>query len=205
MEPLQTPIYRMTHIENVPHILENGITHRDSINSNPEYKSIGDSSLIHRRNSFLLPNGRRLGDYIPFYFGLRTPMLYVIQNGFNGVLATNPEEIVYIVSNLALVHSSGIQFLYTDGHATDRFTRFYTPHDVDHLADQVDFSATNAVYWRKDDDLDFKRRKEAEFLLENDLPAAYISGIIAYNQQAEQTLVQMGAELAIFVKPDSYF
>ena len=27
-------IFRMTHIENIPHIIENGITHKDSDNSN---------------------------------------------------------------------------------------------------------------------------------------------------------------------------
>lgn len=78
-------IYRMTHIDNIPHIIENGITHKDSDKSNINYKSIGDSSIINTRDDFLMPNGSLLGEYIPFYLGPRSPMLYVIQNGYSGV------------------------------------------------------------------------------------------------------------------------
>ncbi len=35
-------IYRMTHIDNIPHILKYGITHKNSKNANPHYKAIGD-------------------------------------------------------------------------------------------------------------------------------------------------------------------
>ena len=48
-------IFRMTHIENIPHILQYGITHRDSPNKNFNYQVIGDSSLIHTRNNFQFP------------------------------------------------------------------------------------------------------------------------------------------------------
>ena len=30
-------LYRMTHIDNISHILEHGITHQSSINCNPNY------------------------------------------------------------------------------------------------------------------------------------------------------------------------
>jgi len=80
----KTYLYRMTHIQNVPHILTNGITHRNSPNANSKFTSIGDPSLITTRDCFVLDNGRLLGDYVPFYFGTRSPMLYVIQKGFNG-------------------------------------------------------------------------------------------------------------------------
>jgi hypothetical protein len=84
-------LFRMTHVENIPHILQHGITHVDSVNQNQQYAPIGDSGLINTRHRFVLPNGNKLGDYIPFYFGYRMPMLYVIQKGFNGVTLTAPE------------------------------------------------------------------------------------------------------------------
>jgi ssDNA thymidine ADP-ribosyltransferase, DarT len=70
-----TYLFRITHIENIPHILQHGITHSTSLNANRNFVPIGDGSLIATRNNFLLNNGRLLGEYIPFYFGLRTPML----------------------------------------------------------------------------------------------------------------------------------
>ena len=47
----------MTHIENIPHILQNGITHTTSEYANPDFVPIGDSSLITTRNNFILNNG----------------------------------------------------------------------------------------------------------------------------------------------------
>ena len=87
------PLFRMVHIENIKHILSYGITHKESPHANPHFVPIGDSSIITTRNSFVLENGNTIGDYIPFYFASRTPMLYVIQNGFNGVKTNNPDAI----------------------------------------------------------------------------------------------------------------
>ena len=49
-------LYRMIHIENVPHILEHGVTHVSSAHTNKSYKTIGDNSIISTRNNFDLPN-----------------------------------------------------------------------------------------------------------------------------------------------------
>lgn len=77
-------LYRMTHIGNIPHILSHGIVHSTSPKANPDYIAIGDKSLIDCRKSKTVEvAGEKivLGDYIPFYFGVRMPMLYVIQHG----------------------------------------------------------------------------------------------------------------------------
>ena len=66
----KTYLFRMTHVDNIPHIIQHGITHSSSVNTNPNFISIGDSSLISSRNNILLNNGRLLGEYIPFYFGV---------------------------------------------------------------------------------------------------------------------------------------
>ena len=196
----------MTHIENIDHILKFGITHKNSQNNNPVYYSIGDSSLISTRNSFTLENGLKLGDYIPFYFGLRTPMLYVIQKGYNGVSLTSPEEIVYCVTNLHRLISSSIDFIYCDGHATDGFTNFYSAKDISKVEEQIDFEATNARYWNNENDLDFKRRKEAELLIANDLPPEHVIGFITYKESAKTKLLEKGVdENMVVVKPNYYF
>lgn len=99
----------MTHVDNIPHILQHGITHRNSQNTNPNYISIGDSSLIDNRRStnINVTNGSEniiesitIGDFIPFYFGIRTPMLYIIQNGYKGVIKQKPEDIIYCVTSI---------------------------------------------------------------------------------------------------------
>lgn len=98
-------LYRITHIQNVEHILKNGITHKNSINANPFFRSIGDEALIDTRNNrtVVVDNGDLfsekakaiiLGNFIPFYFGVKMPMLYVIQNGGNFVKQKTLPEIL---------------------------------------------------------------------------------------------------------------
>jgi hypothetical protein len=199
-------LFRMTHIGNIPHILKYGITHIFSLNTNINYIPIGDPSLISNRNSFLMPNGKTLGQYIPFYFGTRMPMLYVIQNGYNGVSTTKPEEIVYCVSNVHQVISHNLSFVFTDGHAIDGFTTFHDAEDISQISSIIDEKAIQAKYWKDDNDLDLKRRKEAEFLVENDIPASAIIGWIVYNSAAKSRLLEMGiADSKILVKSDLYF
>lgn len=196
----------MTHIENIPHVLEYGITHRNSQSANSDFVPIGDNSLINRRNTHILNNGTVLGDYIPFYFGTRSPMLYVIQRGFNGVIKTTPENIIYCVTSIAKIIDSEINFMFTDGHAIDSFSTEYSKAQIENIDNILDYNAINASVWIDENDLDKKRRKEAEFLLSQDLPTNYILGYICYNERAKSKLLEYGInENKIVVKPNCYF
>lgn len=167
----------MTHIENIPHILEHGITHSASANANQGFVPIGGRSLIGTRSDYLLENGKRLGDYVPFYFGARTPMLYVVQNGYNQVAPTPAENIVYCVSSVQNIMDQNLDFVFTDGHAVDSFSTQYAQADIDNIDDLLDKDAINAKYWKDENDLDLKRRKEAEFLVLGDIVKSAILGV----------------------------
>jgi len=199
-------LYRMTHIENIPHILQCGITHTASLNCNPDYKPIGDASLINTRNSFKTPDGKSLGDYIPFYFGYRMPMLYVVQKGYNSVPTIAPENIVYCVSSVQRIIDLKIDFVFTDGHAVNGLSNFYTSDEIENINAIVDFQAIKAKFWRDENDLDLKRRKEAEFLVEGDIPVEAILGYVVYDEHAEKKLREMGIDAQrIIVRPTFYF
>lgn len=199
-------LFRMTHVENIPHILQYGITHSTSLNFNPSYKPIGDNSLIVTRNNFILNNGKHLGDYIPFYFGPRTPMLYVIQNGFNMVAPTFVENIVYCVTSVQKIIELQLDFVFTNGHAVDGFTTQFTSSDIEGIDSIIDWDAVNAKYWRSDTDLDLKRRKEAEFLVHGDVATDAILGFIVFNQNAKDKMIVFGATAEnILIKPEYYF
>lgn len=196
----------MTHIENIPHVLQYGITHSTSANANPDFVPIGDGSLIVARNNFLLNNGRRLGEYIPFYFGVRTPMLYVVQNGFNMVALTPAQNIVYCVSSVQKIMDLQLDFVFTDGHAVDGFSSQFTAADIQNIDILLDKNAINARYWRDENDLDRKRRKEAEFLVLGDIVQEGILGFITYNEMAKNTVVNFGADAAkVHIKSEFYF
>jgi hypothetical protein len=200
-------LYRITHIENIPHVLQHGITHASSPNRNNNFVPIGDNSLISTRAAFALPNGHRLGEYIPFYFGPRMPMLYVIQKGFNTVKAIPAKEIVYCITTVGSIITRPLDYYFTNGHAIDSFTEFFDPADINNLDSIVDFKAVSEKYWSKDDDLDLKRRKEAEFLVLGDIPGDAVLGFAVSNDVSAQAIGQMPGcvNKRIVVKPNYYF
>lgn len=199
-------LFRMTHIGNIPHILEYGITHKNSINFNKSYIPIGDNSIISTRNHYILNSGKTIGDYIPFYFATRTPMLYVIQKGFNGVRPTKPEDIIYCVTSVQQILDSNLNFIFTDGHANNHLTSEYSKSQTYNINSILDYEAINCRDWIDENDLDKKRRKEAEFLLEADLPLNNILGYICFNKEAQDKLIFYGIEISkIVIKPQYYF
>lgn len=202
----KTYLFRMTHIENIPHILQYGITHLTSPNANKKYVPIGDGSLITTRGSFVLNNGKQLGDYIPFYFGALTPMLYVIQKGYNGVKVTPAKDIVYCVSSVQKIIDAQLDFVFTDGHAIESFSTQYAPSAVNEIDTLLDFKAIKDSNFKDPNDLDKKRRKQAEFLVENDIPKQAILGFIVSNKNTQDKLLAMGiAEKSIKIMPGYYF
>lgn len=114
-------IFRITHYSNLPHILENGLWTAQSDKANPNFEPIGDNSIISARKPISVPDppGGDLSNFIPFYFGARSPMLYVIQKGFNGVTQRLPDDIVYLVVPLKCILENNLEYCFTDGNARD--------------------------------------------------------------------------------------
>jgi hypothetical protein len=207
----------MTHIKNIPHILRHGITHRNSSNANPDYVTIGDTSLISTRatKSVTITNGNRsqncgsivLGDFIPFYFGVRMPMLYVMQHGGNCVeKATPPTDIVYLACKVSDIMQSGITYYFSDGHATDFLSLFYDSSKINELPNLVDWYAVKSKYWSGEENLLLKCKKQAEFLVTNDISSQYLCGFVCYNEEAKQQLIDMGIEADIIkIIPNAYY
>jgi hypothetical protein len=218
MELEQIHLYRMIHVLNIPNVLRHGITHKSSPRANPDFITIGDLSLINTRNgkAVRVGNGNDwdteaqsivLGDFIPFYFGIKMPMLYVIQNGGNFVeKATPAENIVYLACSLARVMETCKRCYFSDGHATDSFTTFFDWTKVPELPSLIDWNAVKSSYWGGLENLNVKRKKQAEFLVGEDIPASCISGYVCFNELAKQELIAMGVEMAkIKVIPNAYF
>lgn len=197
--------FRVTHINNIPRILLNGFVHATSPNADPDYVSIGDTSVIAIRSQKLTSQGFSIGDYIPFYFGNRSPMLYVIQNGFNGVQRFDPEELVYCVIRIEDIIASHIDCVFSDGHALNTITAFYDGSELPHLDEIVSYADVFASNWIDENDRDLKRRKEAELLIKDNIPPEFLCGFVVYNQNACEKLLRMGIEEGKVVIKKSYY
>lgn len=204
-------LYRITHIENIPHVLLHGITHRNSPYRNDQFVSIGDTSLIGFRTTKTLKIRDAeitLGDFIPFYFGTRMPMLYVIQHGYNFASHTKPDDIVYMVVPLAKFIADDNRTLYfTDGHATEYITKGYDRSDIDDLPGIIDWNAVQATKWSGEGvETDMKRRKQAEFLTDKDIPYSFIHSFGCYNEYAKSKLEKFGIDSSLItIVPNAYY
>jgi len=206
--PKPTYIYRLIHRENLQILIDEGKLVASNFSTNENYISIGETTLIRQRGDkqiAIAPFGT-MKDYISFYFGMRSPMLYCIKNGFD-VQKRPQSEIIYLVGSVEKVIECNCKYIFTDGHAFTALSRPF--NDVKYL-DQVDWNAVKLKIWKDTaDDPDRKRRKEAEFLIHEKLPFEAIIGIVVYNQEANDyissVLKKSKISLPIKIIPEWYY
>lgn len=204
-------VFRMVHYQNVPHILEHGMSCRRSDNAYPGYVNIGSADVINRRDIVAVkcdPNSV-VNDYVPFYFGVRTPMLYKIHTGYS-VPQQPQENIVYLCCRFVDLVDSDLEWCFTDGNAATGITEFFTDEDAYATLDWRSIYSTEWHDNNKDGDHDRMRKKHAEFLVKEHVPARFIRGIVVRTEQRHQLLQQwiVGTGLDITVysnKPQFYF
>jgi hypothetical protein len=203
-------LYRIIHIDNLPFIIRrNEITCPSHRRANPNYIGIGDDSLIAHRKTMptLLKPGGTFNDYIAFYFGKRSPMLYNIKNGFQGVTRRSQNEIIYLVTSLDKVKEFRIPYVYFDGHGYHHLSQVFNTEEG---FAYIDWKTVHASKWfDTEDDPDRKRRKQAEFLIYQSLPLQAIIAIATYSNRAKQNveriLGNVNKELNIVVKEEWYY
>jgi hypothetical protein len=211
MAPIPTSIFHITPIENLQMILEaSELRAKRALDQEDRgYTNIAHRSIQDRRAHTRIPCGPRgmLHDYVPFYFGPRSPMLFTISRGNVEGFTGGQGSIVHLVSTVQAVRAAGLGFVFTDGHGIMAFTDFY---DDLTLLDEVDWPLMRARYWADtDDDLDRKRRRQAEFLVHQRFPVGLIQEIGVMDRQrkaeTEALLAACGLAIPVSVRPGWYY
>ena len=85
-------LHYITAISNVPSIIRYGILSHARARSLP-HESIAMKEIQDRRSKVVVPNGRRLHDYVNLYFDARNPMLFKLLEHVNQlcILRIKPE------------------------------------------------------------------------------------------------------------------
>lgn len=202
-------IFRITHINNVPWILANGIHCRNSKVHDPNFHEIGNPDLIDKRARRQVPiePGGTLSDYVPFYFTYYSPMLYNIKTGYQGMRQTPMEDIVIFVSSLPHMQQLNLKFLFTDQHAYPVSARYFD--DLKQL-EVVDWTIIAARNFRRDPEDPGKiERYMAEALVYHHVPLSALKGVVCYSSSAEDKVLAMQrqarVQLKTAIKPDWYF
>jgi hypothetical protein len=201
-------IFRITHRDNVPWILDNGMHARNGRNFNPNYLNIGNIDLIDKRSrrSVPVPPGGTLNDYVPFYFTPFSIMMYNIRTGY-GVKQVPNDDIVIFVSSLPRIVEQGIEFVFTNQHAYPLMADYFT--DLARL-DQIDWPLLQSRNFKHDpDDPGKKERYQAEALIWKHLPLEALQGVCCYTpvveQQIESEIEQRDLTFKVGVQPSWYF
>ena len=209
LTPEKALIFRITHIENIPWILQNGLHCRNSGRFDPNYRDIGNPDLIGKRAHRVVPidPGGTLSDYIPFYFTPYSPMLLNIRTGYGGLQKTPMSEIVILVSSLRKISDSGVPFLFTDRHAYLQAAEFSS--DLNSL-DRVEWDLLQERDFSRDPEDPSKFEKyQAEALIHGSMPVGMLSDIACHgpNQAAQlgPHLEDAKLKIQVIVRPKWYF
>lgn len=202
-------IFRITHIENVPWILENGVRCRRSSKVDPNFVNIGNVELIGKRAHRVVPMDPfgTLADYVPFYFTPGSPMLLNIHTGYNGLRTVPNEQIVMIVSSLRKLQEMGRPFVFTDRHAYLVPARFSS--DINDLAG-LPWGLWQARDFKYDPERPDKMdRYQAEALVYRKVRVTDILAIAAFSEAAVDRVKGMAdaaeAEVQVVRKRSWYF
>lgn len=208
---MQTVLYHITHIENLPAILGAGglWCDRQRIAKGLTPVGIAHQHIKDRRAHRRVPccRGGTLADYVPLYFAPRSPMLYAIHTGFVTGYQGGQQDVVHLVTSAERIEKSGLPFAFTDGHAEIHISEFFT--ELQELS-HVDMQIMTARIWKDtQDDGDRKRRRQAEFLVYDFLPWSLFGAIGVANARMEArvngTLASASHKPSVVVRRDWYY
>ncbi len=207
------PIFHITHVENLPSIIEDGGLLSDAvmIERGGPATSIGMSVIKERR--LRLPvkihPGDSVGQYVPFYFCPRSIMLYLLYMG-------NHPELTYRGGQGPIVHlqadaersvewaeAEGLRWAFSLSNAGAAYAEF-----------RCNLAALNEVNWDAVAATDFrdpivKDGKQAEFLVLERYPWGLIENVgVRSEEVAEQVRTALGRSAhppPVHVRREWYF
>ncbi|WP_339441839.1 type II toxin-antitoxin system toxin DNA ADP-ribosyl transferase DarT [Pseudomonas proteolytica] len=176
----QTLIYHITDISNLAGIVESGGLLSDAVMvGRGEHQVIGYGHIKRRRLEEIqvdCVNNRYVGEFVPFYYCPRSPMLFTINKGNTGRPEGCQSEIVHLVSTVSHGLALNSDWALSDGNAGAFHTSFY--NDINELAN-LDWASIDTNSWGGK-----THQKHSEFLVGDFYPWGAIQKIGCYNQAA---------------------
>jgi hypothetical protein len=204
--------YRITHIDNLPHILDHGILNKNHPKASDGYIQIGHPEIIDVRSTtkVKIENYGNIGDYVPFYFTPKSIMLYNIQTGHQAPKVThrNAEDLLVIRCKIQDLAAHDALWFFTDGQANDAATRHY--NDLSQI-DAIDWETIHACNFKKSDGNRQRPRKyQAEFLVHKEVPVHLIESFCVHNDNAAQIVQDLlennnFTHISVHTLPQYYF
>ena len=198
-DPRRPKIYHITHVRNLPLVLEAGRIWSDAKRLELRLScTIVGMSEIKRRRLEELPvhchKGTMVGQYVPFYFCPRSIMLYILHQGNHPEITYREGQgpIVHLQADLrrvvAVANEYKVRWAFTNCNAGARYATFF--NSMDRLG-EVDWPAVEATDFRS---ASIKEGKQAEFLVYESFPWSLVERIGVANQMVLQQVQVVLAE-----------
>jgi len=204
MNPADVLIYHITDVKNLPGILADGGLHSDAEMARKNSTIIGYNHIKARRLHQIRVeccDGRFVGEFVPFYFCPRSPMLYTINQWKTGLPIGCQQTILHLVSQVKMGISLGRAWAVSDGNAGAFHTWFGSTLET---IKALDWGAIHARDWRGK-----THQKSAEFLVADFFPWPGIHAIGCQNSevaaQVQEKVDMQTHRPAVSVEPTWYY
>ena len=196
--PQITGLYYITHINNVPSILEHGIlSHERVLAEKIPYIHIYAEEIVANRREKQTPDGRSLWKFANLYFQPRNPMLYCVLHkksvGEVAIVSIRPE----ILDRLDIYISTG--------NAAHLSSKILPSGEGGKAIPQIIRDTVMVDYWKKEDGS--KRKIMAECLVPDMVPPDLIENIYVATRDAKTKLeaVILHPKISVIPEPNMFF
>lgn len=185
-------LYYITHINNLPSILEKGILSHERVEKEgvPSTR-IYNADIVNRRREKNTPDQKSLWSYANLYFQARNPMMYrvVHEKGVKDLAVVSVAKKILQTPNIFI----------TDGNAANAPTQFYFPSNGLKMLGQQ-WKIVQNEWWNT---LDGSKRKiMAECLVPNGVSPEFINSIYVADEETRARLSEMVGYRSISVIPE---
>ncbi|MDX2034154.1 MAG: DUF4433 domain-containing protein [Blastocatellia bacterium] len=212
--PAQPKIYHITHLHNLPRIVEAGGLWSDAerIARGLDCRIVGMSEIKRRRLEELDVHchpGTKVGQYVPFYFCPRSIMLFILHKANHPDLQyrAGQRPIVHLQADLQKTiewaETCAMPWAFSTSNAGTKYANFYG--SLDQL-NEVNWAAIAANDWKASA---VKEGKQAEFLIRDWFPWFLVEkiGVIdrAVSQEVENLLPNVSHLPLVSIERDWYY
>jgi len=211
--PTPTRVYHFTRIEHLPTVVESGLLcDRQAQQDGLLAIEVGNTGIKARRATRPVPvrPGGVVADYVPFYFGPRSPMMSSIHHGNVPGYTQGTDRLIYLATTVETLLEVGLDPVFTDRNAVLDYTGFIQLRDGEPEDGFIDWPLMDERYWSDTDTYpDRRERRMAECLVLSAVPWDAFLFVGAKSQTVVdevQELIGSGSSAPrVAARPDWYF
>jgi hypothetical protein len=200
----KTLLYHITDVSNLKSILADGGLRSDVGLAGVSHQVIGYANIKERRmHEYRVPccRNRFVGEFVPFYYCPRSPMLYTVNRGNTGRPPGCQTNIVHLVTSVEAALKLGRAWAISDVNAGTDYATFSNSLAA---LDDLDWDAIRATQWQGR-----MHVKAAEFLVADRFEWSSVTAIGCHNEsiakQVRKIVSSQSAQPEIRVEPSWYY